>query len=65
MVTLKNGNSVLKINEKGAEMKSFTVNGVESTYEIRVEKSEAFLNKLLSINGVHEASLIAYQSETV
>ena len=29
MVTLKNGNSVLKINEKGAEMKSFTVNGVE------------------------------------
>ncbi len=29
MVTLKNGNSVLKINEKGAEMKSFTVNNVE------------------------------------
>ena len=29
MVTLKNGNSVLKINEKGAEMKSFLVNGVE------------------------------------
>ncbi len=29
MVTLKNGNSVLKINEKGAEMKSFTQNGVE------------------------------------
>ena len=29
MVTLKNGNSVLKINEKGAEMKSFTVNDVE------------------------------------
>jgi len=45
--------------------KTVTVNGVESTYEIRVEKSEAFLNKLLSINGVHEASLIAYQSETV
>ncbi|MBQ3550175.1 MAG: aldose 1-epimerase family protein [Clostridia bacterium] len=29
MVTLKNGNSVLSINEKGAEMKSFLVNGVE------------------------------------
>lgn len=29
MVTLKNGNSVLKINKKGAEMKSFLVNGVE------------------------------------
>ena len=29
MVTLNVGNSVLSINEKGAEMKSFTVNGVE------------------------------------
>lgn len=29
MVTLKNGNSVLKINEKGAEMKEFKVNGVD------------------------------------
>ena len=45
--------------------KTITGNGVEVTYEIRVEKTEAFLNKLLSINGVHEASLIAYQSETV
>ena len=45
--------------------KTITGNGVEATYEVRVEKTEAFLNKLLSINGVHEASLIAYQSETV
>ena len=45
--------------------KTITGNGVEVTYEVRVEKTEAFLNKLLSINGVHEASLIAYQSETV
>ena len=29
MITLKNGNSVLKVNELGAEMKSFTVNGTE------------------------------------
>ena len=45
--------------------KTITGNGVEITCEVRVEKTEAFLNKLLSINGVHEASLIAYQSETV
>ena len=45
--------------------KTITGNGVEVTSEVRVEKTEAFLNKLLSINGVHEASLIAYQSETV
>lgn len=29
MITLKNGNSLLKVNELGAEMKSFTVNGTE------------------------------------
>lgn len=29
MITLKNGNSIVKINELGAEMKSFTVNGTE------------------------------------
>ena len=29
MITLKNNKSILKINEKGAEMKSFTVDGVE------------------------------------
>lgn len=29
MITLKNGKSVLKINELGAEMKSFTVDGTE------------------------------------
>ncbi len=45
--------------------KTITVHGVEVTYEVRVEKSEAFLNKLLSLDGVNEASLIAYQSETV
>ena len=45
--------------------KTITGNGVEITCEVRVEKTEAFLNKLLSINGVHEASLIAYQSETI
>ena len=29
MITLKDGNSVLKINEMGAEMKSFLYNGTE------------------------------------
>ncbi|MBQ3080006.1 MAG: DUF4956 domain-containing protein [Clostridia bacterium] len=44
--------------------KTITAHGIEVTYEVRVEKSEAFLNKLLSLDGVNEASLIAYQSET-
>ncbi len=45
--------------------KTQTVKGTEVTYEVRVEKSDVFLNKLLSLDGVNEASLIAYQSETV
>lgn len=45
--------------------KTQTVKGTEVTYEVRVEKSDVFLNKLLSLEGVNEASLIAYQSETV
>lgn len=45
--------------------KTITAKGIEVTYEVRVEKSEAFLNKLLSLDGVSEASLVAYQAETV
>ena len=45
--------------------KTITAKGIEVTYEVRVEKSEAFLNKLLSLDGVNEASLVAYQAETV
>ena len=45
--------------------KTITSRGIEVTYEVRVDKSEAFLNKLLTLDGVNEASLVAYQSETV
>ncbi len=45
--------------------KTMTGSHIELTYEIRVEKSEAFLNKLLSLEGVKEASLVAYNSETL
>ena len=49
------------------QLKSKTMNGshMELTYEVRVEKSEAFLNKLLSLEGVKEASLVSYNSETL
>ena len=45
--------------------KTMTGNHIELTYEIRVEKSEAFLNKLLTLEGVKEASLVSYNSETL
>ena len=49
------------------QLKNKTMNGshIELTYEVRIEKSEAFLNKLLSLEGVKEASLVAYNSETL
>ena len=49
------------------ELKNKTMNGnyTELTYEIRVEKSEAFLSKLLTLEGVKEASLVSYNSETL
>jgi len=52
---------------KRASMKSKTVSGsgFEMTYEVRVEKADAFLNRVLSIAGVQDATLVAYQNETV
>ena len=54
-----------QIRYQKLKSKTITSRGIEVTYEVRVEKSEAFLNKLLSLDGVNEASLVAYQSETV
>ena len=51
MVTLKNGNSVLKINKKGAEMKSFTVNGVEYNYGSGQADVETRLDILAACEG--------------
>ena len=48
-------------------LKSKTVssNGIEATYEVRVDKPDALLNKLRNVPGVHDATLVAYQGETV
>lgn len=48
-----------------SQVKSKTVsrNGAEMTIELRVEKQEALVNRLLSIEGVQDATLVAYQPE--
>ncbi len=50
---------------KVGQTKSKTVsrNGSEMTVELRVEKQDALMNKLLSIEGVQDATMVAYQSE--
>ena len=49
------------------QLKSKTVssNGIEATYEVRVDKPDQLLNKLRNVPGVHDATLVAYQGETV
>ena len=52
---------------KMQQLKSKTVSaaGIEATYEVRVDKPDALLNKLRNIPGVHDATLVSYQGETV
>ncbi len=48
-----------------SQVKSKTVsrNGAEMTVELRVEKQDALLNRVLAIEGVQDATLVAYQPE--
>ena len=54
-------------NLKVTQLKSKTVsaNGIEATYEVRVDKPDALLNKLRAVPGVYDATLVAYQGEAV
>ena len=48
------------------QLKSKTVssNGIEATYEVRVDKPDALLGKLRAVPGVYDATLVAYSGET-
>ena len=52
---------------KMQQLKSKTVSasGIEATYEVRVDKPDALLNKLRNVPGVHDATLVSYQGEAV
>ena len=52
---------------KMQQLKSKTVSasGIEATYEVRVDKPDAFLNKLRGVPGVYDATLVSYSGETV
>ena len=54
-------------NLKVMQLKSKTVsaNGIEATYEVRVEKPDALLNKLRALPGVYDATLVAYNGEAI
>ncbi len=52
---------------KVSQLKSKTVsaNGIEATYEVRVDKPDALLNKLRGVSGVYDATLVSYSGEAV
>jgi uncharacterized membrane protein YhiD involved in acid resistance len=52
---------------KHQKMKSRTVtpSGSELTLEVRVERQEALMKSLMATDGVRDATLVAYQSETL
>ena len=54
-------------NLKVQQLKSKTVsaNGIEATYEVRVDKRDALLNKLRALPGVYDATLVAYNGEAI
>ena len=47
-----------------APSKPISGNAYEITYEVRVEKPDAFLSRVQAVNGVASATLVAYQNET-
>lgn len=51
---------------RNQQLKSKTVssNGIEATYEIRVDKPDSLLNKLRNVPGVYDATLVSYSGET-
>ena len=51
---------------RNQKLKSKTVssNGVEATYEVRVDKPDALLSKLRAVPGVYDATLVSYSGES-
>ncbi len=43
--------------------KNISAAGIEMTYEVRLDKPEAVLNKIHSVHGVQDATLVSYQGE--
>ena len=53
------------LRNKKLKSKTVTHSGVEATYEISVEKTDALLSRLSAIPGVTDATLVEYTNETV
>lgn len=55
---------VASVRNQQLKSKTVSSNGIEATYEVRVDKPDALLNRLNNIPGVIDATLVSYQGET-
>ena len=59
-------NLLRRLKHMRLKSKTLSGDGVEITYEIRLERQhDVLINKLLSIPGVHDATLVSYANETL
>ena len=53
------------LKQQRLKSKTVSADGIEATYEVRVDKPDALLNKLRGVPGVYDATLVAYSGEAV
>ena len=51
------------IRNQKLKSKTISSNGIEATWEVRLDKPDAVLNKLRSIPGMYDATLVSYTGE--
>ena len=56
---------VASVRNQQLKSKTVSSNGIEATYEVRVDKPDALLNKLRNVPGIYDATLVSYSGETV
>ena len=56
---------VASVRNQQLKSKTVSSNGIEATYEVRVDKPDALLNKLRGVPGIYDATLVSYSGETV
>ena len=52
------------IRNQKLKTKTVSSNGIEATWEVRLDKPDAVLNKLRSVPGIYDATLVSYSGET-
>ena len=54
---------IASIRSQQLKSKTVSSNGIEATYEVRVDKPDALLAKLRTIPGIYDATLVSYTGE--